>query len=49
MDVEEIGKIIIVGILLAVLIFGVIFLLKTKGGAITAEIKNFFRFGGVSA
>ena len=45
-ELEESWKIIVALILLALLIFGVILLLKGKGGQVFESLKNFLRFGG---
>jgi hypothetical protein len=47
-DSDEIFKLILGVILLVVLIAGIIFLFKGKGGEIFASIKNVFHSGGNS-
>ena len=46
LELEESWKIIVALILLALLIFGVILLLKGKGSQVLEAFKNFLRFGG---
>ena len=46
MEIEEIVKIIIVCVVLAVLVWITVFLFKGKGGDILEAIKNLFKFGG---
>ena len=41
----ELGKIAIAVVILIVMIFGIMFLLKGKGGELLASFKNLFRFG----
>ncbi|GEM_PF-4104965 len=46
MDTDEIVKIIIFGVVLAVLGSAVALLFSGKGGAIFEALRNLFRFGG---
>ncbi len=43
--IGELGKIVIVVIVLVILTFGVIFLFSGKGGEILSSIRNLMRFG----
>ncbi len=45
MELEEIGKILLAVLLLVILIFGILLLVKGKGGDALAAIKNLLRFG----
>jgi ABC-type branched-subunit amino acid transport system permease subunit len=45
MELEEIGKILLAVLLLAILIFGIWLLVKGKGGDALNAIKNLLRFG----
>ena len=46
-EMAEIGKILLVAVLLAILIGGIIILYKGKGGELLASIKDAMRFGRV--
>jgi hypothetical protein len=46
MTIEELGKIVLAVVFLALLVFIVFFLIKVNGGKVFEAIKNLVRFGG---